>query len=411
MKEMFLENGYTLAEKGEQADVYIVNSCTVTAEGDRKSLQWLRRAKRNNPNAVTILTGCLPQAFPEKAEQNFEADIITGSKNRHSLMQDIDTFLHYGNPIFDIAPYKQGDIFEDMPVPQIQEHTRAFVKVEDGCNRFCTYCIIPYARGPVRSRGEESILNEINILSEQGYTEVVLTGINLACYGNDTGTDLPTLVDKIAQNTNIKRIRLGSLEPDFLSEDQFIALSKQKKLCPHFHFSLQSGCDKTLARMNRPYSTSFYKDQLRFLKSLFPTATFTTDIIVGFPGETDEDFEKSLSFIVSCNFFKIHVFTYSQRPGTPAADFPDQVPSQIKQARRKTLTNASQKMQIDTAQQFIGSTVKILLEKPVEKDTYTGYTENYLPVTLYAPNHKQGDIVKAILKEFHDDRFIATISE
>ena len=406
---MFLINGYALAEKDEPADVYIVNSCTVTAEGDRKSLQWLRRAKRSNPNAVTVLTGCLPQAFPEKAKQNFGADIVTGSKNRHSLIQNIDTFLHYGNPILNIEPYEQNDKFEDMPAPQIQEHTRAFVKVEDGCNRFCTYCIIPYARGPVRSRSEESILNEITLLSKKGYAEVVLTGINLACYGNDTQTDLPTLVEKIAQNPNIKRVRLGSLEPDFLSEDQFIALSKQEKLCPHFHFSLQSGCDKTLTRMNRPYSTAFYKSQLSFLRSIFPTATFTTDIIVGFPGETDEDFEESLNFITSCAFFKIHVFTYSQRPGTPAADFPDQVPLQIKQMRRRTLTEASKQIQINTAQQFVGSTVEVLLEKPIEKDTYTGYSENYLPVTLYAPEQKQGDIVQAVLKEFNGERFIASL--
>ncbi len=408
MKELFLMNDYTLAEKDEPADVYIVNSCTVTAGGDRKSLQWLRRAKRANPNAVTVLTGCLPQAFPEKTKQILEADIITGSKNRHSLLQNIDTFLHYGNQIWDIAPYEKEDLFEDMPVAKMQEHTRAFVKIEDGCNRFCTYCIIPYARGPVRSRSEESILNEIKVLGENGYSEIVLTGINLACYGNDTSTDLPSLVEKISQNANIQRIRLGSLEPDFLSEEQFIALSKQKKLCPHFHFSLQNGSDKTLSRMNRSYSTAFYKSQLHFLKSLFPSATFTTDIIVGFPGETDEDFKESLDFIISCEFFKIHAFTYSPRPGTAAASFPDQIPSEVKQLRRKALVKAAQKVQTNVAEEFLGSSVKVLLEKPIKKDTYTGYTENYLPVLLYAPKHSQGDIVSAVLQEFKNERFTAS---
>ena len=285
LEHLLCQNGYTLAGPDEAADVYIVNSCTVTASGDRKSRQWLRRAKRQNPGAVTVLTGCYPQAFPEEAAAVMEADLVTGSANRRSLLADIQKVLDSGERLVHITPHEKGEAFEELPMERFEGHTRAFIKVEDGCNRQCAYCVIPRARGRVRSRSVESVLEELRALSAAGYREVVLSGINLPSYGLDTGVSLVSLIEQAATVPGIRRIRLGSLEPDLLSDEDMARLAKVEALCPQFHLSLQSGCTATLRRMRRTYTAEQYADTVARLRAAFgeDRVSFTTDVIVGFP--------------------------------------------------------------------------------------------------------------------------------
>ena len=328
LAQLFEENGYTVVSNEESADVYIVNSCTVTNFGDQKSRKWLRRAKRENPGAVTVLTGCYPQAFPDEAAEIAEADVVTGSGNRHAILADVQKVLNGEEErVVDIHPHEKGERFEELPMDKFAEHTRAFVKVEDGCNRRCAYCVIPRARGPVRSRDEASVLEELRRLAEAGYKEVVLTAISLPSYGTDSGTSLVELIEKAAAVPGIERIRLGSLDPDMLHDEDIRRMAAVKKLCPQFHLSLQSGCDKTLRAMRRPYTTAQYADIAAKLRTAFgaENVSFTTDVIVGFPGETEEDFEASMDFVTGMQFLKVHVFPYSRREGTAAYDFPGQV--------------------------------------------------------------------------------------
>ncbi len=392
MQELFRRRGYTICRDDEPADIYIVNSCTVTAVGDKKSLQWLRRAKRSNPQAITVLTGCYPQAYPGQAAAA-PADIIVGNADRCTLVDRVERFAAGRQPVVDIVAHGAGERYEELPAAQPEGHTRAFLKVEDGCNRFCAYCVIPYARGRVRSRSEESVLDELQLLTAQGYREFVLSGINLSCYGNDTGTDLATLVEKAAALPGVERIRLGSLEPDLVSDATWQQLAAIPQLCPQFHLSLQSGCDATLRRMRRHYTAADYAALLERLRSLFDDPAFTTDVIVGFPGETDADFAESLRFVQSCRFLKVHVFSYSIRPGTPAADFPDQIPEDVKATRSHTLSCAADAVRADELTRLCGTTDTVLLEKPDKNGLYTGYTRRYIPVRVAAPQHTQGQIV------------------
>lgn len=407
LEQLFCDNGFSLAQPTEDADVYIVNSCTVTAGGDKKSRQWLRRAKRQNPDAVTVLTGCYPQAFPQEASQATEADIITGSKNRAHLLDNVLSFLQTRERIVDIAPHQQRDLFEELPMESLAGHTRAFMKIEDGCNRRCAYCVIPRARGNVRSRQEENILKELAVLARAGYREVVFSGINLSSYGQDTQTNLAQIVKKAAQVEGIERIRLGSLEPDLLDDTCIQQMAAVKELCPQFHLSLQSGCTPTLRRMRRVYTADEYRTVVLKLRASFPGATFTTDIIVGFPGETEEEFAETVSFVREIGFLKVHVFSYSRRAGTPAYDMPDQVDESVKAQRNHLLQKEADAVRSEIIRAREGQTVEVLLEKPVAKDRYTGYTKEYIPVLIHAPGHVQGEIVPARLGSFDGERCTA----
>ena len=403
LAQMFESNGYTVVEAGEEADVYVVNSCTVTNFGDQKSRKWLRRQKREHPQAVTVLTGCYPQAFPEEAAAIREADVVTGSGNRRAILQDVEKVLHGEQErVVDIRPHHKGEAFEELPMDKFADHTRAFVKVEDGCNRQCAYCVIPRARGPVRSRSEASILEELHRLAGAGYREVVLTAISLPSYGSDTGTDLAELVEHAAAVPGIERIRLGSLDPDMLTESAIRRLAAVPQLCPQFHLSLQSGCSKTLRAMHRPYTTEQYADIARRLREAFaPTpVSLTTDVIVGFPGETEEDFEESLRFVLSQRFLKVHVFPYSRRSGTPAFDFPDQIPEHEKEARSRRMNRAVEAVRAEEAAAMQGWRTPVLLETPLSQTLFTGYTPQYLPVYVSAPGHRSGDIVPVLLGEW-----------
>nr|WP_317400318.1 tRNA (N(6)-L-threonylcarbamoyladenosine(37)-C(2))-methylthiotransferase MtaB [uncultured Gemmiger sp.] len=414
LAQLFEASGYTVVETGEAADVYVVNSCTVTNFGDQKSRKWLRRQKREHPGAVTVLTGCYPQAFPEEAAAIAEADVVTGSGNRHAILQAVQKVLDgTAERVVDIRPHEKGEKFEELPMDRFAEHTRAFVKVEDGCNRRCAYCVIPRARGPVRSRAESSILDELRRLVQTGYREVVLTAISLPSYGTDTGTGLAELVEHAAAVPGIDRIRLGSLDPDMLTDEDIRRLAAVPQLCPQFHLSLQSGCDKTLRAMRRPYTTAQYAEVVRKLQEAFgpENLSLTTDVIVGFPGETEEDFEQSMAFVTGQRFLKVHVFPYSRRSGTPAYDFPDQIPEHEKEARSHRMSEAVEAVRAEEASAMCGRQAEVLLETPLSNTLFTGYTKQYLPVVVTAPGHKSGDIVTVTLGEWDGQRSKATAED
>ena len=365
LAQLFEENGYTVVSNEEGADVYIVNSCTVTNFGDQKSRKWLRRAKRENPGAVTVLTGCYPQAFPEEAAEIAEADVVTGSGNRHAILADVQKVLNGEEErVVDIRPHEKGEQFEELPMDKFAEHTRAFVKVEDGCNRRCAYCVIPRARGPVRSRDEASVLEELRRLSDAGYKEVVLTAISLPSYGTDSGTSLVELIEKAAEVPGIERIRLGSLDPDMLHDEDILRMAGVKKLCPQFHLSLQSGCDKTLRAMRRPYTTAQYADIAAKLREAFgaENVSFTTDVIVGFPGETDEQYNELCEFVKQARFERLGCFAYSEEEDTPAASFPDQVDKQVRRDRCEHISDEQLPIVTENAEKQLGTVKEVLVE-------------------------------------------------
>ena len=410
LQQLFLHRGYTLAGPEEEADVYVVNSCTVTAGGDQKSRKWLRRAKRTNPGAVTVLTGCYPQAFPEEAAAMTEADVVTGSTDRASLPLHIQKVLETGERVIAITPHRKEEVFEELPIDRFEGHTRAFVKVEDGCNRRCAYCVIPRARGSARSRPVESTLRELEALAKAGYREAVLSGINLPSYGQDNGASLTELIEKAAGVDGIQRLRLGSLEPDLLSDEDILRMSRVEKLCPQFHMSLQSGCTRTLRRMRRTYTAEQYAQVAEKMTQAFQgRLSFTTDIIVGFPGETQEDFEESMAFISQIGFLKVHVFPYSRRAGTPAADFPDQIPEEIKAARAHQMQAEADRVRAEQIRRMEGMEEEVLLETPLSASLFTGYTRLYVPVVLSAPGHVSGEILRVRLGSYDGSRCTAEL--
>ena len=411
LEQMFRSAGFTIVPEGEEADVFVVNSCTVTNFGDQKSRKWLRRAKRENPGAVTVLTGCYPQAFPEEAAQFMEADLVCGNGDRKAILDNVLKLLDGHERIVAIAPHAKGERFEELPVERFETHTRAFIKVEDGCNRQCAYCVIPRARGPVRSRSEESILAELRQLAASGYREVVLSAISLPSYGLDTGTNLVELVEKCARVEGIERIRLGSLDPDMLTPEYITRLASVDKLCPQYHLSLQSGCSATLRRMRRVYTAEQYAEVVRQLRAAYGDrpVSFTTDCICGFPGETPEDFAESCDFLKKIGFLKVHVFPYSRREGTAAYDFADQLPEHEKEARSRRMAAAVEEVRAAEAAAMQGRKASVLLETPLSATMFTGYTKQYLPVLVSAPGHKTGDVVEVTLGAWDGKRCRAEI--
>ncbi len=411
LEQLFRRSGYTVVPDGSAADVYIVNSCTVTNFGDQKSRKWLRRAKRENPGAVTVLTGCYPQAFPEEAAAFAEADLVCGNGDRHAILENVQKLLDGHERIVAITPHTKNEQFEELPVERFETHTRAFIKVEDGCNRQCAYCVIPRARGRVRSRAEESILAELRQLADAGYREVVLSAISLPSYGLDTGTGLVELVEKCAAVDGIERIRLGSLDPDMLSHEDIARLAAVDKLCPQFHLSLQSGCSATLRRMRRAYTAEQYTDVVAALRAAYGAKqiSFTTDCICGFPGETQADFEESCAFLAKIGFLKVHVFPYSRRKGTPAYDFPDQLPEREKQARSRAMNEAAEAVRTRVLAGWEGMEDDVLLETPLSGTLFTGYTRLYVPVVVHATGHMPGEIVRVRLGKYDGERVRAEL--
>jgi threonylcarbamoyladenosine tRNA methylthiotransferase MtaB len=396
-----LRAGFTACDDHAQSDLIVVNSCTVTAVSDRKVRQALRHARRENPNAVIVLTGCMPQAFPEVSESLTEADVVLGNSNRSALLSDVQKFLNSHQRVIDITPH--GNKFEAIEVDNFYERTRAFVKIEDGCNRFCSYCIIPYARGRVRSKPLEDLKHELREIATNGYREVVLTGINLSAYGQELGLSLCDAVEATCAQEGIERVRLGSLEPEQLGPEVIQRLSKQKKLCPQFHLSLQSGCAATLKRMNRHYTPDEYRTIVQNLRAVFPNAAITTDIMVGFPGETEEEFAESLAFEKEIGFAKVHVFIYSRRPGTPAAKAANQVPPQVGEERSKRMIAAAAETRRAFFEQQIAKVEPVLFERECEDGVYEGYTENYTPVRAPSKTNLSGEIRFVTIKKAEED--------
>lgn len=380
MSEMLCSCGFAPCEKGENADIYIINTCTVTSESDKKNRQLIHKVRRENPDAVIVVSGCMTQALPESSDKIMEADIVIGNSNRASIPSLISEFLQKHERIVCIEPHTE-EYREACSIAAFGERTRAMIKIEDGCDNYCAYCMIPYARGPVRSRPLDSIKEEIAALSPD-YCEVVLVGINLSAYGKGSELTLFDAVNAAASDPKIKRVRLGSIEPDLLSDETLDMLAATPEFCPHFHLSLQSGCDETLARMNRKYDTAFYRDIVRRIRQRFPNASITTDIMVGFAGETNEEFEKSLAFAKEIGFAKAHVFAYSRRPGTAADKFDGQVTNAVKSERSARMIAVTN----ETARAFRHSQVdkvcSFLPETEVESGIYDGYTENYTQVRV-----------------------------
>ena len=374
--------GYTLVSPDEKADVYVVNSCTVTAESDRKTRQAVRKFKRANPESVVVLTGCVPQAYPEIGEELTQADIVMGNRNNSALEDLLAKYALSGERQVEIIAHKTGDAFAGDTVTGAGARTRVNIKIEDGCNRFCSYCAIPYSRGRVRSKPLDVLEKELKAVNDAGFLEVVLVGINLSAYGSDTGKSLCDAVELAASFGNIKRVRLGSLEPDHLTPEVVARLSQIEKLCPQFHISLQSGCDSVLKRMNRHYTAAEYAELCRNLRESFPDAALTTDVMVGFPGEREEDFETSLEFVKKIGFEKVHVFAYSRRNGTPAAKMPDQIPNAEKESRSRRMIAAAQEIRENFLAAQVGKTVSVLIEEKTEGGVCHGYTPNYTPVKV-----------------------------
>ena len=393
MLNQLLQGGFSACQTGEDADIILLNSCTVTSTSDHKVKQTLHKARREHPHAVIVLTGCMPQAFPELAEDLTDADIVLGNSNRSSLLPHILQYLSTRQRIIDIVPHQTKEKFESMSVENFYERTRAFIKIQDGCNRFCSYCIIPYARGRVRSKPLDDLIAEVTQLAEKGYKEIVLTGINLSAFGQDINLHLCDAVEAVCAINGIERVRLGSLEPEQLSEDVIMRLAKQQKLCPQFHLSLQSGCDETLKRMNRHYTTEEYRTIVQNLRNAFDNAAITTDIMVGFPGETEEEFMQSLEFAKEISFSKVHVFAYSQRPGTKACNAPNQITKKVKETRSKQMMHVTNQTKQAFLNQQCGTIQDVLVEREINTNLYEGYTANYTPVQFHSDKNLCGQLV------------------
>ena len=384
MEQQFIQNGYKIVENTEKADIYVINTCTVTNMADRKSRQMLRRVKEINQSAVIVVCGCYAQVAKKELEQIPEVDIILGINEKNKIVQIVEEYLANKDNIIEVADVSKQKEFLDFGDVTYTEKNRAVIKVQDGCNMFCSYCLIPYARGRIRSRKIENVVSEIEKIAKQGIKEVVITGIHVASYGKDFDNEnirLINLLEEINKIEGIERIRLSSLEPTIVDEDFAQRLSKLEKICDHFHLSLQSGCDETLKRMNRKYTTARYKESTQILRKYYPNANFTTDVIVGFPGETNEEFNQTYKFLKEIGFYKMHIFKYSPRKGTVAEKLPNQVDGNIKEERSRKLIELSNNMQNEKNSQYIGKTVKVLFEE-YENEYYKGHTTNYMVVKV-----------------------------
>lgn len=387
MKQNLSDHGHRAVSSESEADAFVINSCTVTEDSDKKLKKKIRQLKRSYPEAVIILTGCFPQAFVDKAAELHEADIVTGTKNRAALPELLSRFSENRQRAVNILPYSRNEAFESMANTGYDSNTRAFVKIQDGCNMFCSYCIIPHSRGGFRSKPLGDIVSEVTRLAAAGYREVVLTGINLSFYGVDLGLRLADAVEAVCGVEGIERVRLGSIEPEVIAEEDVNRFAKQKKLCPQFHLSLQSGCDKTLKVMNRRYSSADYKNIVKLLRTNFENCAITTDIMVGFPDETDEDFAESMRFAENIGFAKAHIFPYSRRKGTPAAEMAGQIPEEIKRSRAAQMAAAMEKCRKDFLQSQVGTVAPVLFEREKSDGFPHGYTPNYTQVKISKKNH------------------------
>ncbi len=404
MREDMLKNGFVLSTDKDKADITIINSCTVTSVSDAKNRKIISKTRRNNPEGIIVLTGCMPQAFPKDSDNFKNCDIVLGNAKRAELIPSINKFLSEKNAFVQITEHPcKNEIFENLSVSSLGEHTRAFIKIEDGCNRFCSYCIIPYARGRVRSKSLEDLKTEIENIAANGYKEVVLVGINLSAYGLGEDFNLADAVECACAVEGIERVRLGSIEPEQMDEPMIKRLAALEKFCPQFHLSLQSGCDKTLKAMNRHYDTAEYARIVADLRKAFQNSATTTDVMVGFAGENEADFESSMNFVKSIGFSKVHVFPYSQRRGTVAANAPNQVNPAEKERRAKLMGNLVEQSRKDFLETQVGLNEDVLFER-LRHGYLEGYTKNYTPVRVYCnDNSLCGEIKTVKITKAFDD--------
>lgn len=408
MFEYMCEAGFAPVDDSS-ADITIINSCTVTSTSDSKNRKVINRTRRENENAIIVLTGCMPQAFPNDTDLFKNCDIVLGNASRRDVVPAIKEFMNDRKQIINIAEHKKDESFEKMRVNKFLERTRAFVKIEDGCNRFCSYCIIPYARGRVRSKSLEDLKPEVENLAKEGYNEIVLVGINLSAYGNDIGSTLADAVECVCSVDGIERVRLSSLEPELMTEDVLTRLAKQNKFCPHFHLSLQSGCTETLKRMNRHYTADEYAQIVENIRRIFDNPSITTDIMVGFAGETEEEFKSSLDFADFIGFAKVHVFSYSRRKGTVADKMPDQVDPSIKNIRSKMMIEHTDNKRREFLKSQVGLKEEVLFEIINRSGYYEGYTKNYTPVYVKSDENIIGQIRIVEITEASDDYCVANL--
>lgn len=398
MQHLLEEAGYEIVPFTQKADVYVINTCSVTNMADRKSRQMLHKAKKNNPDSIVVAAGCYVQTSEKEVLNDLSVDIVIGNDRKHDLVRLLEEYSldSVNDTVDDINDGKHD--FEELFIDQTKEHTRAFIKVQDGCNQFCSYCIIPYARGRVRSRRFENVIAEVERLAANGFKEVVLTGIHLSSYGVDfeEAVGLLELIQAVNAVKGIERIRLGSLEPKIVTEHFASELSKLDKICPHFHLSLQSGCDATLKRMNRKYTTKEYERGCELLRKYFVHPAITTDVIVGFPGETEEEFEQTKAYLEHIHFYEMHIFKYSKRKGTRAAVMPDQIDEQIKAARSEKLIALGHDMSKEFRKFYIGKNEEVLFEEKAvigDKEYFVGYTKEYVKVAKETAENLENQIV------------------
>ena len=397
MMQKFISEGYEIVNFEEFADIYIINTCTVTNMADKKSRQMIRRVKEINNNSIVVAVGCYAQVGKDVLEKIEDIDLILGNNEKVEIVKYIEEYLKTKQKKYEASNVMQEKNYIDFGSITYTEKTRAVIKVQDGCDRFCSYCIIPYARGRVRSRNSESILEEIKEIANKGIKEVVITGIHVASYGKDlkNGYKLIDLLEDINKIEGIKRIRLGSLEPTIITEEFVDRLKKLEKICDHFHLSLQSGCDETLQRMNRKYTTEEFKEICKILREAYPNVSLTTDIIVGFPGETEEEFNKTYEFLKEINFYKMHIFKYSPRKGTKAAVMNGQVDGNIKEERSQKLINLSNENEKKYNESYIGKEIEVLFEEDDGK-FYKGHTTNYIIVKVKKERENLENILKTV---------------
>lgn len=383
MIQAFLEKGYEIVDFSEKADIYVINTCTVTSISDKKSRQMIRRTKQLNPDALVVAVGCYAQVAKDKLEEIKDIDLILGISEKTEIVRYVEEALQNKEPQEHISDVMHQKEFVDFGSVNYTDKNRVAIKVQDGCNQFCTYCIIPYARGRIRSRKIENVKKEVEDLAKNGIKEIVITGIHVASYGKDLNENvgLIDLLEEINKIDGIERIRLSSLEPTLITEEFVERLSKLNKICDHFHLSLQSGCDATLKRMNRHYTTSDFKKATDLLRKTYPNVALTTDVIVGFPGETDEEFNITYKFLQDINFYKMHVFKYSQRHGTKAEKMPNQIDGKIKEERSRKLIELSDKNEKEQNKKYFNKILKVLVEK-LEDGYFKGHTTNYIMVKI-----------------------------
>ena len=411
MQHLLEEAGYEIVPFTQKADVYVINTCSVTNMADRKSRQMLHKAKKNNPDSIVVATGCYVQTSEKEVLNDLSVDIVIGNDRKHDLVRLLEEYSldSVNDTVDDINDGKHD--FEELFIDQTKEHTRAFIKVQDGCNQFCSYCIIPYARGRVRSRRFENVIAEVERLAANGFKEVVLTGIHLSSYGVDfeEAAGLLELIQAVNAVKGIERIRLGSLEPKIVTEHFASELSKLDKICPHFHLSLQSGCDATLKRMNRKYTTKEYERGCELLRKYFVHPAITTDVIVGFPGETEEEFEQTKAYLEHIHFYEMHIFKYSKRKGTRAAVMPDQIDEQIKAARSEKLIALGHDMSKEFRKFYIGKNEEALFEEKAvigDKEYFVGYTKEYVKVAKKTDENLENQIVSGRISGMLTDEIL-----